>query len=1538
MLNNQILTSTTQDITYHGISLVKGEGDDTRPNILNGTIMLADFSTVTNFDFYGNGSKKSALIVDNKKGVTINDVHVYDYTNGAGLEVKGDSDVTLDHFTSEHNRTGIDQVGGNIKVTNGVTLHDNIENGLSMNGGTFSADSIIAEGNLNGIVLLNNSNLNVTQDISVANNTERGLSATDSIITANNLNADSTGSSGVFLNNSQLNLGGDLSAQHNGVHGIDAASSAITAHNITASHHTNGSGIMLNLDSNIAATGDLVLNDNTGDGLHAKGAGKGNIKAQNLIANQNSGSGVVLENINLELLQDLNVTDNRSHGLTVETGNIKAVNVFADNSSKTGLLLNHANLIIAQKISANNTGANGIQATESAIKALNIAANSNAAGYGMFITGGSFDITDQISASHNGSDGLFATKAGIGAQALLTSDNGGNGTNLDDVTLTISNVIETRDNQYNGLLATNTKAITADRIVADSNGGDGVNVTGGSLTTKHEVNVAHSGANGFVVNNVTVQVENLFADNSAQNGAVINGGSLAVAQQLTVINTGLNGLVATDAKIAADSIVARDHVNGSGIIATGGAINTTQGIDASHNSQYGLQATGATVTAGALMADANGMTNVDLHKSQLNLSGALSANAGNSDGIVADNSSITADSITAHENSNGSGIVATNSNGNSISTHNIDVSKNSKDGLNTDGFNVTADNIMADHNGAAGVVFNNGKLAVANAINVADTAAGFSATHAIVTATSLTADNTGATGVTLNDTNLELSGALSSDSKNGDGIVANDSDITAASISATGHENGSGIIAKATVAADGSIVKKPTINVLDGTLDVSHNGQDGLRVNDVDVTAAALTADAIGGTSVALQNSLLNVSGAVSVIGGNGDGIVASNSSIIADSIVAQDHEQGTALNMVDGTLTVDGTIDVSGSDNGLNTTRVDIEAGNLNATNNKAIGVTLNDSNLVLSAMLSANSNGDNGINAHDSTITVGGISADNNARDGIFAMNTAITADTLSASGNHDNAEGSLIRANGVNLFGGKLSITNSITLDKNTGFGLQTHGAISDEATEINIANGSASQNGLGGIELENANFTADHLKLNDNNGVGISLAQGSLTLTDSEVLNNKGMGILISGYLDQARTIYLENLNVSRTRGADNGLNGEGIDVRSYSEVTLNDITLDSNWGTGLWFRSGLLNGSNIDVSNNGHTVTDPQSLNDLMYGIRIDDSKNPDYATKVDTLDHVTITGNVYHGLLITGGTSTITDLISRDNLDGVMITNGTVTIDTADIDSNRRFGVRLRKFDYNASDADDQALGARNVTLTHVNVHDTQNHDTKANGGLGEGYGIAIEHNSLLNLMDSDIHNNQGFGIYMKAGILNMSGSNETYSSFVRDNAPGGILIQQLYYTNKPVINLSYTTISGNGFTPIQQYVHDKSTTTLDRASMGWGLANIEGYDLDATLTNVKITGNNRGVYLQLTSGSNISFTNTSITNNIVQANALTSFNEVAGVTEVNGFLTYGFNDGVPSMSFENSTKLQALNRNAGQDYPDSKIPEPKEETLDNLD
>ncbi len=229
------------------------------------------------------------------------------------------------------------------------------------------------------------------------------------------------------------------------------------------------------------------------------------------------------------------------------------------------------------------------------------------------------------------------------------------------------------------------------------------------------------------------------------------------------------------------------------------------------------------------------------------------------------------------------------------------------------------------------------------------------------------------------------------------------------------------------------------------------------------------------------------------------------------------------------------------------------------------------------------SDSNGDSiggggGVLSHGRGIFIDTVVTGNSAEDlggGVRVVGEA-TFTNATIDANTGGGGGAAVGRDNDFMFTGSLLTSSNSTFDANDGDGLSVFNG------SASITTSTTNSNTGDGIVPEFAVLTIDHSEMNDNDGFGINSIDGPLTLTDSEANGNAGDGLKSTG----SGSLHLTGVDV-----LGNGVHGVryiGCDGTGMSDViTAIDSTVSANGGTGLFDDGcGGVVVQNATVSGNG----------------------------------------------------------------------------------------------------------------------------------------------------------------------------------------------------------------------------------------------------------------------------------------------------------------------------------------------------------------
>jgi hypothetical protein len=626
-----------------------------------------------------------------------------------------------------------------------------------------------------------------------------------------------------------------------------------------------------------------------------------------------------------------------------------------------------------------------------------------------------------------------------------------------------------------------------------------------------------------------------------------------------------------------------------------------------------------------------------------------------------------------------------------------------------------------------------------------------------------------------------------------------------------------------------------------GKTSVSDSKQDGIYFENLDARIGSMSISNSGGKGLYQNGGSLVASGDLIANNSQADGIYLQNVTALVKNISSTEAGMnGLVLNNselnVTGSLVADNN-EASGIVNQASKLRID---GKSSSSENGEFGYYGEHGSLTGSGSLETSANNSSGFFASDSTIELGGLTSNANGQDGVILQDTQATFGSLTAQ---DNTAGK-----GLTISGNDKQVSIGMADIQRNTVGIVQHDAA------LTIDSGNVSNNTQEGIDSYGASLTINDTNFANNGTDGIKLNNGSqltldggnftdnghhgLNMTDNNIANISNVSFTHNGGITEdkdgnsivpdAQSIddLYSAISVSGTLNA-NGLivnnNAAGIELVNGSlninqAVDNNTSTINDNHGYGIWAhqkQDGTTR--NITISNTqitGNTFVNPdvkllghgiyaQDINE-MHLTDVSMNNNEGIGLSVESgrvaLDSVQLNQNNTAGLLVDGGDVSLTDSESIGNGNGIEFTNGKLTITNSFITDNKHLGVLLK------SNADGTT---RELTMRDSIIEGTKNNNSSINLGQGEGHGLEVDDsNSTVTLFNTQIINNEGHGVYLKAGTFTMDGDDKN-SSRLGENGLGGIYalfdstapeksVQQIHINNTTIdLNVKRTDVEG---------------------------------------------------------------------------------------------------------------------------------------------
>jgi hypothetical protein len=756
--------------------------------------------------------------------------------------------------------------------------------------------------------------------------------------------------------------------------------------------------------------------------------------------------------------------------------------------------------------------------------------------------------------------------------------------------------------------------------------------------------------------------------------------------------------------------------------------------------------------------------------------------------------------------------------GGALSSQNVSIDHSAQDGVHIENAAFSASNLTIDNSGANGVYQNGGSFTVPGSTRVSNSVQdGVHFENLDASTGSIEVTNSGKNGIYQTGGSLISTGMLTADESEADGVYFENVDVTANDLTGTNSSlNGLNVVgsditinsANITENDGSGIVNKGSKLTINGLVHSTDNGLKGY-LGEHDTLTGEGSLDTSNNTLEGFSASYSNINLAELISNGNGiTGASIADSNATFDRVTANDNLNGNGIQAYNSVIKV--TTDTTTNNNGLIGVDFRVDADLASSLDASSFGTLTAQSNSI-------------GVYQNGGNLTIGGGSISENAAEGIDSHAGMLNLSDITFE--HNGADGI------------KLDAGSELYLDGGEFINNVLHGLNITNQSVADIRNVSFTGNGLidgalpAGADSLEALYSAISVsgKLNANsiivanNAAGIELKSGTVTLNASTspetslISGNYGYGIWSHNADAEGAEPTTRTLNINRTDvylnkriSDDVEVSGHGIYAQDVDTMTLQTVNVYKNDGTGVWIANGNTTVDDVSISGNGKDIAkrDGLTLDDYLYGMRID-STNPDQKTSVK-LSNLEING-IYavdgtragveqyaDGLLVNGGDVELTGFFSRGNGDGIEFTKGDLTITDGHILDNKHLGIFLRNYDYNAPEND-----LRKLHLIDSTISGTLNTNPGVNLNTGEGYGLAVDHeNSFVDLYNTKITKNQGYGVYLKAGEFKMDGSSDKLGSSVSDNGLSGI---KTVFTGSStggkkvgLVNLQNTTISGN--------------------------------------------------------------------------------------------------------------------------------------------
>ena len=534
--------------------------------------------------------------------------------------------------------------------------------------------------------------------------------------------------------------------------------------------------------------------------------------------------------------------------------------------------------------------------------------------------------------------------------------------------------------------------------------------------------------------------------------------------------------------------------------------------------------------------------------------------------------------------------------------------------------------------------------------------------------------------VTLND--IIVTGAT------GDGLTvitttttSGKGNIALHNVKSNGNTSGIGAYLDNTTASSNITIDSVSNDGSSGSSEFSGNGGNGIYAQSKgDITLTDVIADAngylgsgdgvyldniFGSGNISVTNSTFGDSSGTDGNGSNGLEAYSNGNVTIANTTANNNQEYGAYISN-GGNLIIDpSTFDYNHLD-GLNATSIGyVSLNNVNADNNSGSGAIISNGGSTTVDPSYFDNNGENGLNVSSSSnISVTSVTASDNGGDGtnLRTTNGTISVDPSQFNGNGSDglmavAYGNITLSdviandnmgNGAHLDNsgsgdiGSIKVTSS-TLDGNIGnsvLNLGGRGLIAHSNSDITLIDVTASNNQLGGAELDNTTGNGSISLFGNNvfndNGLKLTPSVGLYTVSNNNITLN-GVTTLENGYGIGGGAFVATNLGSVSIANSEFNMNctdcefGFGFVVFSGGSTSLLGVTADDNGndpsngytGPAMALGALILDGSgNVSVANSDFSGNCTLG-NCSGGGIAIEDPA----AGSLIFFDHITANGN-----------------------------------------------------------------------------------------------------------------------------------------------------------------------------------------------------------------------------------------------------------------------------------------------------------------------
>ncbi|MBL8098036.1 MAG: hypothetical protein JNK81_02585 [Anaerolineales bacterium] len=462
---------------------------------------------------------------------------------------------------------------------------------------------------------------------------------------------------------------------------------------------------------------------------------------------------------------------------------------------------------------------------------------------------------------------------------------------------------------------------------------------------------------------------------------------------------------------------------------------------------------------------------------------------------------------------------------------------------------------------------------------------------------------------------------------------------------------------------------------------------------------------------------------------------------------------------------------------------------------------------------------------------VTLTGVNVfENNYRTGLSIVSYGtVTTNSITATGNGFGLLGNGVyigNPNSIVPVGVTMNGTNNISGNKDVNLSINSYGAvkINNLTADNSNSNTGASILNNGGSSFSNVTLTGKN-SFNGNNIYGLSIqSKGVISLSNITTSNNTNRGLYIV-HTSTTELVTTKPITISGYLIA-NDNSSFGVDIQTYNQVTLNNVTANDNGNTGVRIDQShvtsvtptnlTINGFNtfngnswhgLEIETLGNVILNNVTASDnSMYGLYLDTNNmnaignvtlkgnntfigNNNYGIAIYTYgtvlaNNVTASDTVVnHGVLIdnTYGsvpksvTFTGTNTFNNNGSNGLVITSlGAITLSNVTANDNSSYGANLTN----------TSASAANVTLTGKNQFNE-------NGTTG----LLVNSQGNITVSNITAYGNSSSG----AELNNNTGASTTKVTITGVNSFSENTNAGLFITTLGTVTLTKITADGNG-------------------------------------------------------------------------------------------------------------------------------------------